>query len=135
MAHIAGGSFFGYREIAPSVKKFRRAIRLKGKKWGRAPTFFNFETMGPIPYGYASFSGRAGDAFPDALTPFPFFARVIQINVTEHAADLIFSYDGSTLGDIIEMDGPSVHIMATRGFMIRNTVPGLPAKYQLLAGR
>lgn len=135
MAHIASGSFFGYREVARPLKKYRRAVGLKAKPWSFGPSFFHFAMMGPIPYGYKSYDGRAGDSFPADLTLFPFFARVLQIKVTRATAEIIISYDGSTLGDIMEYDGPSVHIQGARGFMIRNKVPGLPAKYQIIALR
>ena len=129
------GAFYGYREIAPSGKKYRRAVRLARKGWPNGPSFFHFAMMGPIPYGYAIFEGTAPDAFPPAMTSFPFFARMLQIKVTEATAEIRISYDGLTLGEIMEYDGPSVHVQGARGFMIRNRIPGLPAKYQVIALR
>lgn len=131
MAHITG-SFAGYREFPAPLKNRRPALFLPVKRWTNAPTWFQLEQLGPIPYESAVFAGEAGDAFPASFTLFPFFARAIQCSIRAHSAEIIFTYDGQTALPMLEFDQNFVRMQGTWGFMIRNRTPGLVARYQVV---
>lgn len=123
MAHIAGGSFFGYREaIIPTVGRVQLPI---------------FELLGPVPSKMKVYRDNAPDGYGEMIA-FPWQSLLMLVQVWNNKAMFKLSADGDTYQDEKEIDpeknlGSWFRRYAARGIAIENKEAGSTARYQIVA--
>lgn len=130
MAHIASGSFFGYRERPPAMPQKRRAVRLYTFKPRTRLAWFHWDLLGPVPYDYRVYEGYASDTFGDYI-PIPYMSRMIVCNIRENDAILQFMYNEAAECPERLFELGFARVEAVIAFRIRNAIPGSPAYYQI----
>ena len=136
--HIAGGTFYGYREILAVNPRHRmlRASRALGiPKLDpiqienlETPTFINrtFPMIEGLPGGYAE------DEFPDDFTFFGFTSRHIVVWLKHAPVDIIYTFDGIHELELRVITESYRAVEAVQGYKIRNNMPGWAAWYEIM---
>lgn len=137
MAHFARATYFGYRGPKPAEPAAGGGGRRRffpGSAIERWPLRLNpeeYDLLDPS-YHYTVFAGLASDEYPEVFVPVGFLTTKIHCRIWENPAEVILSYDGeNAVSDEYTQQG--FHRMKmVRGFMIRNYVPGMVARYQFV---
>lgn len=134
MAHIAGGTFLGYRELA-------RAAPLGRRGWSFAPPPpplrlkpWEYDLLGPVPFEYKIFKGWATDNYAVDFQEIDLSygtPRLIFCTIREHAAKFTFTYDGTTSSREREFSIGFARLEGVVAFKVKNATPGLTSWYQL----
>jgi len=120
-----GGAYFGYRGM----------IRAGGSV-GRVQLGI-WEMEGKIPTGNVTYDGNALDNYP-VITLFRRPSEILLIQTWDERLTVKLSQDGVAYQDEFEIDpdlnfGSWLHRYSARGFALKNTTPGVTARYQVVA--
>ena len=135
MAHISGGDFWGYREIF---------IPRRGGVGRRPPRVIpnyirmplpELDMLIGIPYKYKVFEGSAGDNYPADYSMFGFDTKIVMGIIKNHPATIEGTIDGVTPLEEKTSELGFLRLESLQGFKIKNSIPGLPAKYQMIGFR
>ena len=123
MAHIASGSFFGYRELEAEAAVGRVQLPI-------------WELGGPVPHNMKVYQGEADDDYGEMVS-FPWQTIILLVQVWDNNAIFKLSDDGETYQDEREIDpaknlGSWFRRYAARGIAIKNKETGLTARYQIV---
>jgi len=131
--NFAGGSFIGYREWLITGMTRRVHARLPTVKPAIRLKYFDWDNLGPFGYKYEVKSGTAEDNFPAEFTKFSFQSRLIVAQIWDNPADVQLTYDGVEALPIRFFEYGFIRVESAIGFRIRNLLPGLPARYSIIA--
>lgn len=141
MAHIGAGAFYGYREMAVVISRHRLGPMPASLPWPRIDPEQMASMESP------SFENRtfgreyAEDEFPPAFVMFargdrfPFMSRHVVLVLKYAAVDLVYTFDGETGLELRTVTESYRAVEAAQGFMIRNSIPGNRAWWQLIVFR
>ena len=88
-------------------------------------------------YDYSVRAGTAPDAY-GATILFTFASRILEISALDQSIDLQLLKSDGTLGDQITYDPSAMAFpyqipFKALGFVVKNTLPGVTGRYQLIA--
>lgn len=132
MAHYGTATFFGYRALPLVVEAEPARPR---RIWPGMPRWIlrlqpdELDLLSPS-YHYTVFSGVAPDDYPDAFVDVGFLTTKIHCRIWDNPAEVVLSYDGSTAVSEEYTEQGFHRLKMARGFMIRNFIPGMVARYQ-----
>ena len=123
---IAGGAFFGYRELGPAGAAAVGRVQLG-----------IWELEGKIPTSNVTYSGNALDNYP-LITLFRRPSEILLIQTWDERLTVKLSQDGVAYQDEFEIHpdknfGSWLRRYSARGFALKNTTPGVTARYQFVA--
>lgn len=125
---MAGGTFFGYRELEIVLDAPRP--RLKPQD---SPSPVNFKWDGIPGYAYFARNGDAPEDFPDDWIELPFSCRLATWTLRGGPLEVQVSFDGEAVGDVRVYRGSVAGIDTFRAYRVRVLVPGFAVWYQLMA--
>ena len=149
------GSFYGWRDWEAQSPGGRRGTTVESRKTYRKSPYILVESrktyrkspyilpevvacrkfpafsMPGTAYRYQVFSGSAADTF-SVIQDFNFQSEFVLVDSWDNPIDIEFYYD--TLVDLVTRfsERGNLRVVAARGFRVRNSTPGLNARFQLV---
>ncbi len=134
MAHYGTGTFFGYRALGAEAAPGRgRASRVfpGPPRWPLRLRLEELDLLDPS-YHYVVHRGDAPDDYPESFVDVGFLTTKIYCRIWDNPAEVILTYDGTTAVSEEFTEQGFHRLDMARGFMIRNYIAGMVARYQFV---
>ena len=129
---MAGGTFFGYREMKLVVHR-PPGTRPQGSISPMKLSAPFMQGVGVPGYDYRCINGDAPEDFPSTWRIIPWTCRMADWTLRGGPLEVQISYDGEVVGDTRTLRASTRTIDSFRAFRVRQLVPGFQVWYQLIA--